>query len=258
MPNMRFGVRFWQTVGLIVLSVCTGALMVSAWWHVRPNQVVDYAGSSASPTAKTSAKTTPSASGKATATATPDERQAAVFMGDSYVAGTNGGGVRWTKLVAAELGWREINLGRAGTGYLTSVTGAKAKSTCGQNECPSFPDMLPQVVDAAPQVVVLASSSNPTTDLTEVSLKLFRDLRKELPEARIIILSPLWRATAYPASLENLGRILKKNAEQAGVDYVEVGSPLEGHPELISADGVNPNAAGQRALAKAIGAALTG
>lgn len=249
--------RFWQTLGLIVLSLGTAGLMASAWWHVRPNQVVGgYVAPTTSASAKPRVTASPSPSGSEAASSAPDERLRAVFMGDAIVAGTGGGGVRWTKLVAEEHGWKEINLGRAGTGYLTSVTGAKAKSTCGKAECLAFPDMVPEVVDQNPNVVVLASASNTTSDLSEVSLAMFRDLRKQLPEARIIVLSPLWRSSAYPSNLLSLGKVLKKSAEQADVEYVDVGSPLKGHPEWMAADGINPNAAGQKALAKVIAPAL--
>lgn len=246
-----------KTIGIVLLSLVTAGLMVAAWWHVRPNQTV-----SAMPgTTIASQAATPAAGHTATpsATTTPSPTQAvarAVFMGDSYAAGTGGNGVRWTALVAKQLGWKEVNLGRAGTGYLTSVTDATAKSTCGKAECLSFPKMVPEVVAQEPDVVVVVSSTNTTSDLSAVSLAMFGELRKQLPEARIIVLSPLWRASAYPSSLVTLGKTLKKNAELAGVDYVAVGSPLEGHLEWIAADGVNPNAEGQKALAEAISAKL--
>lgn len=250
---MKFDARFWQAVGLVLLSLCTAALMVSAWWHVRPNQVVGYA-----PSSGVSSTTSPVASVTPSASATPssEAKPRAVFMGDSYVAGTGGQGVRWTRLVADELGWTEINLGRAGTGYLSSLSGTQAKSACGRATCPSFPEMVPEVVAKRPDIVIVASSSNPTTDVSDVSLTTLRNLRQKLPDAKIVVLSPLWRDSAYPNGMVALGKTLKRNAEVAGVDYVAVGSPLEGHPEWIASDGVNPNAEGQKALAEAISTKL--
>lgn len=249
---VRLNARSWQTIGLILLSLVTVGLMMSAWWHVRPNQVVGYVPVPSVSTTTPDTPTTPSSSRSGSASPTSEKQLRAVFMGDAIVAGTGGKGVRWTRLVADELGWKEINLGRAGTGYLTSVTGPKAQSTCGRAECPSFPEMVPEVVAKKPDVVVLASSSNPTTDLSVVSLELLRSLRQKLPEARIIVLSPLWSDSPYPNGLVALGKTLKRSAKVAGVDYVAVESPLEGHREWIASDGVNPNEEGQQALAEAI------
>lgn len=250
-----------KTVGIVLLSLVTAGLMVAAWWHVRPNQSVSATPGSAvgAPPATPASQATPSRTATRSASPTPSPtptRPRAVFMGDSYAAGTGGDGVRWTTLVAKQLGWQEVNLGRAGTGYLTSVTGADAKSTCGKAECLSFPEMVPQVVAQEPTVVVVVSSTNTTSDLSAVSLAMFRDLKKKLPDSRIIVMSPLWRSSPYPNNLVVLGKTLKKNAGLAGIEYIAVGSPLEGHPEWMAADGVNPNAKGQEALADALAVKL--
>ena len=177
------------------------------------------------------------------------ERPVAAFIGDSLVQGVGGKGVRWTTLTAEAKGWSEVNLGRGGTGFVTTA----GPEGCGLKTCPSFPEMAPDAIEAQPDIVIISGGQNDgRADVADASLTLFSTLREALPDARIIVTSPPWRASATPAFLTSMGETLKRNAKTAGIEYLDIGNPLRGRTELFTDDGVHPNADGYRELAKVI------
>ncbi len=173
----------------------------------------------------------------------------AVFIGDSLVQGA-GGSPDWVDLVSKNMGWTPINLGRGGTGYSTSTTAANA---CGLKYCPTFGEMATTAIEYEPDVVVISGGQNDgTKDVSADAQSLFKALRAELPSAKIIVMSPLWRATSYPDSLSQIRAEVKAAAAKTGVTYVDVGNPLEGKPDKFITDGVHPTADGYSILADTI------
>jgi lysophospholipase L1-like esterase len=151
------------------------------------------------------------------------------------------------------MGWEEVNLGRGGTGYVTSSNAAG----CGLQYCPTFVEMAEPAIATNPDIVVISGGQNDGTKVVRsAASKLFAALRKALPNARIYVISPLWRSTQIPASLQQISAEVKAAAAATGVTYVEVGNPLQDQPELFSADGTHPTAAGYKKLATAITAAI--
>ena len=183
---------------------------------------------------------TPSASGK----------PVAVFIGDQYTAGVGGEGTKWTTLVSENFGWQEVNLGHGGTGYVTSLTGSKAQQACFKATCPAYGDLVPDVVDAKPAVVVISGGRNDTSkDISKAAEALFTDLRTQLPDAQIYVLTPIWDDDYAPPAILTKSSVVVSAAEASGVTAVNIGHPLTGKANLISKDGVNPNAAGYQVLA---------
>jgi lysophospholipase L1-like esterase len=89
-------------------------------------------------------------------------------------------------------------------------------------------------------------------DIDEATHTLFPKMRDALPDARIIAIQPMWDDTPYPSFLVGYGRVIRREVEAVDGDYVKIGSPLAGRPELIKDDGVHPTFAGQKVLAEAV------
>ena len=174
----------------------------------------------------------------------------AVFIGDSYTAGVGGEGTKWTTLVSEEYGWEEVNLGHGGTGYVTSLTGAAAQKACFKATCPAYGDLVTDAVDAKPAVVVISGGRNDgNKDISEAAEELFTDLRTQLPNAQIYVVTPIWDDDYAPPAIFTKSNAVVTAAETSGITAVNIGHPLTGKADLISKDGVNPNAKGYRVLA---------
>lgn len=186
----------------------------------------------------------------------------AVFIGDSYTAGAGGTRGGFVSLVAQGQEWRAVNLGRGGTGYVPKPDQdpAQAQLACARDYCESYPESIGAAVDADPDVVFVSGgrndlSADPAT-AAAAATAFFTDLRAALPTARIVVLAPLWDSAPAPAELDALGEAVRTGAELIDAEYLDIGQPLEGHPEWISPDGVHPNDAGYAAIATAVSATL--
>jgi polysaccharide biosynthesis transport protein len=170
-----------------------------------------------------------------------------VFIGDSLVQGA-GGSPNWVELVSKDMGWTPINLGRGGTGYVTSSNAAG----CGLSYCPTFAEMATSAIERKPDVVVISGGRNDgSKDVAASAQSLFKALRTGLPSAQIIVLSPLGDANTYSDSLSRTRAAVKTAAAKTGVTYVDVGNPLEGKSDKFT-DGVLPTADGYAILADTI------
>ena len=118
--------------------------------------------------------------------------------------------------------------------------------------------MADSAIAVKPDIVVISGGENDgnksvkAKSVQVAATKLFTQLRTSLPNAKIVVLSPLWRATPMPTSLQAIAAEVKQAAAATGVAYVDVGNPLEGQPSMFSVDGTNPNAAGYKKLATTI------
>lgn len=156
-------------------------------------------------------------------------------------------------MVAKAQRWEIVNLARGGTGYKARLTGQTAQKGCGLDECPNFVEMADVAIKRKPDVVVVAGGRNDDgADIVEATHTLFHKVRDALPEARIIAIEPMWYDTPYPSFLAGYGRVIRKEVEAVDGDYVKIGSPLAGRPDLIKDDGVHPTSAGQKVLAEAV------
>jgi lysophospholipase L1-like esterase len=184
---------------------------------------------------------------------TPRERPAAVFIGDSYSQGSG----KWPGMVAKAQHWEMVNLARGGTGYKARLTGKIAERGCGFDECPNFGEMADVAIKRKPDVVVVAGGRNDGGEnIDEATHNLFHKLREALPEARIIAIQPMWDASPYPDFLVRYGAVIRKEAKAVDGEYLKIGSPLAGRPDLVKDDGVHPTAEGQRVLSQAVNEAM--
>lgn len=184
------------------------------------------------------------------------------FIGDSYTVGagsTNGG---FVKLLSKGQPWDVINLGVGGTGYAPSQGATEGSmNACGRESCPGYIDVIPQAVEGGADVVVVSGGRNEAkvpADAQAATIDAFyKKLRAELPDAKIIAFSPIWDSEPAPAAIPAMAGMVRTSVEAVGGTFIDLGQPLEGKADLITADGVHPNNAGYEALADAMRGALT-
>ncbi len=239
----------------VALAILVIAALVFAAAVIVKARASTGAGARTTATAS-SVPSAPASSSVATPTGSATTRTpTAVFIGDSYTAGTGGEGTRWTTLVAQREGWQEVNLGYPGTGYAKDFHAP----SCPDDGCPDYLGVVSRAIAAHPAIVVVSGGRNDLADpdaATANISKIFEQLHRGLPQARVIAISPFYDDRRYPTGLRTLGSKVRTAVEAVGGEYVDVGSPLQDSPDLLSDGGVNPNAAGYRALAAAVSSAL--
>ncbi|WJL94649.1 SGNH/GDSL hydrolase family protein [Microbacterium sp. ET2] len=184
--------------------------------------------------------------------AEPEPPRRAAFMGDSY---TQGGGAelhahRWSTLAADDLGWVEVNLGLGGTGFVTT----NSWRGCGRQYCPTYVEMVAEVVAASPDVVVVAGGQNDfgtfVRDPERVRAAVwqtFTSLGAALPDADIVAVGP-----STPWEVDDVARgldaVVQEAAEAVGASYISMLEPNVIDPAFSLGDGHVGND-GHRAIA---------
>ncbi|WP_037158573.1 SGNH/GDSL hydrolase family protein [Rhodococcoides fascians] len=169
------------------------------------------------------------------------------FIGDSYSQGigASSAGTRWTTLASAALGWSEMNLAVGGTGYTTSYLGQPT----------DYATKVESVRAAQPDIIVVSGGRNDylTSSPPEIgtaAAALYGQLRSTVPDAELVVVTPIWEATDIPAEFTEIIDSIRRAAEGASVKYLDIGEPLSGHPDLVVADGLHPNDAGHHKIAE--------
>ncbi|MFP3465045.1 SGNH/GDSL hydrolase family protein [Leifsonia sp. SIMBA_070] len=170
----------------------------------------------------------------------------AVAIGDSIAFGK---GVTpeqaWPALVSADHGWRLTDLAVSGSGFVKPGWNGTTYR---------------QQVDAAlrlhPQVILLAATRNDREQSLEAVTanadRMLRELREKFPDATIIGVTGIWGADAPPATMTHVDGIVGDAVRDVDGTWLDIGFPLVGHPDLVQADGIHPNAAGQKVVARTI------
>lgn len=190
-----------------------------------------------------------------------DSRPIAVFIGDSYTqgVGATSSDLRWSTLLAAEEGWTEVNLGRGGTGYVTT----SGVSGCGLEYCPSYPEMLAEL-PAEVDIAVIAGGQNDftawTNDHAAVTAAIdatLTGLREALPEARIIVVGPSTPGEVVP-TVTGMSAAVQRGAAGIAASFVSLIDPPVLSAALLAADGAHPNDEGHKAIADRVAAGIAG
>jgi hypothetical protein len=112
-------------------------------------------------------------------------------------------------------------------------------------------------------VVVLGSRDDGpgiADQVAEAGGALFADIAEQAPDARLVVIGPIWPEASPPAGARNNRDVLRDAAEAAGATFVD---PLEeawfvDEPDLLGADGVYPSDGGHEYLADLVEAAVQG
>ena len=178
-----------------------------------------------------------------------------VFYGDSYTLGTGASSAdaRWSTIISADRGWREVNPSVNGLGFINN------RSVFGDGDLPSI------IIDAQPDVVIVTMGLNDNFAYErrpderdrireQIGIDLNR-LRDGLPEARIVVVEPFWYTDERPESVQIIIDWVREGAEAIGADYIAGASRyIEGRPELMAADGLHPNDEGYAVIAERLDA----
>lgn len=200
----------------------------------------------------------PDSQPRPTASGTP----VAVFIGDSYTAGFGASGPKlsWASMVAEDEGWKAVNLGRGGTGYLTT----SGLNGCGKDYCPNYQEMVADAVKAGPDVVIVAGGQNDFTAFSQDPAAVraaiqatFTALRKGLPDARIVAVGPsIPAATAAGPTAMSFETAVKEASAQVGGSHISLLDPPVFTDAMILPDGAHVDDAGHAAIANRVEEAL--
>lgn len=180
-----------------------------------------------------------------------------MFLGDSYTVGTatslDGSG--FPAILGERRGWRVVNLAIPGTGYATG----RADGRCPAAGCTAYIGVLPDAVAHDPEIVVVSGGRNDLgrPHLDQAVSVFYRELRAQLPDARIVVTSPLWDDSITPAALIDLRAVVEREAAAIGAEHLDLGDLFRDRPELIASDDLHPNEAGLELIATRIDELLT-
>jgi lysophospholipase L1-like esterase len=182
----------------------------------------------------------------------PVGARTAAFIGDSYVigAGASVTGRRWTTLVSERMGWKELNFGHGGTGYVNVPV---------KTHSPNYLGVLDVVSAVNPEVVVVSGGQNDmgafAQDNRAVSQAIadtYAGLRQRLPNARIVAIGPSvpGRVTT---SVTAFDLAVQTAAQYVGAEYVSLLAPTPViQKDMVLSDGVHVNNSGHEAIADRI------
>lgn len=182
----------------------------------------------------------------------PPDAPVAVFIGDSYTVGTGTSldGSGFPAILGERRGWRVVNLAIPGTGYATG----REDGLCPPAGCTAYVGMLADAAAHDPDVVIVSGGRNDLArqHLEPAVVAFYRELRQQLPDARLVVTSPLWDDSPTPQSLVELRRLVEREATAAGAEYLDLGDLFAGRPDLIAPDDLHPDEEGLALIAARI------
>ncbi|WP_409484709.1 SGNH/GDSL hydrolase family protein [Arsenicicoccus dermatophilus] len=183
-----------------------------------------------------------------------------VFYGDSIVTGWRGISApqrRWSSLVCAELGWREVNLAIDGMGFCRrrGPRDAAGRLTASTTDT----TLLDAAVRLGPDAVVVCLSANDlehveadADQVEECVRRDFRELTRGLPGVPVVAVTYFRGTSLGWRGLRIVANVERACAEYGAIYVEDFRRVVDGDPSLLSWDGIHPNDAGHRALADCI------
>lgn len=192
----------------------------------------------------------------------------AYFIGDSVTDGAGSGeGVEGSMATIAKrhLSWRATIDGVGASGFINK--GFKARTDPNIDE--RFITRLPAIVDAAPDVLVIAGGRNDNVDTPgqlETAVDDFVEgVRSELPDTRIVfVTSWLWDLPEEEFAIQRINavdEVIRAAAEEIDAPVIDSRTELlriteENADEYLSDDDWHPNAAGHERMGNDLARAL--
>lgn len=166
------------------------------------------------------------------------------FLGDSYIfgAGISNPADRWTSKYAAAAGFTESNHGVSSSGYVNEGAGGASRTA---TQAGSIPLDTTRVIVCAGINDTSFTSSQIAFGVTET----IGAIATRVPNAEIVIISPMWWAAQPSDALLLTEKIIRTNVPST-VRFVEGGPWLrQGRPDLQQGDG-HPNELGSTLIAR--------
>lgn len=233
----RVNKNAWQNLGLTTLAVVTlaGVVYMFGTWPPDPPRVA------AAQTATTAAPAPE-----------PTEPTTVAILGDSYTAGTPLGGIGeagWPDILAERRDWLTEISAIGGTGFLSGQPG----------ETFGAPSRIGQVVAAEPDLILVVGGGNDEelshTEIKDEAVRVLSTLQRRAPDARVVLVAPLYLAVDQPDTIPSLRRTFDRVAERTDVAHIDPTGWLD-DPKWIGSDNVHPTDAGHQRLAKLMDSAL--
>jgi len=178
------------------------------------------------------------------------------FYGDSYTLGIGASAAskRWSTIICRQRGWTESNPSVDGLGFV-------------RNRAAFGVDLPGMIVAAHPDIVFVtlglndnfayATGGDAPEQIQHAIAHDLTGLKRELPDARFIVVEPFWYTDERPHSLAVISDWVKTEASAIGAHYIPGASHwIEHHPEWMADDGLHPNDAGYAHMAVEMDAAL--
>lgn len=184
-------------------------------------------------------------------------RPLAVFLGDDYSTSSAvaKGAQSWVQQLAGSEKWKIENLAKTGSGFLARPDA----SSCSGGSCSNLLEQVPQVVAAAPQVVVVsAGEADLSGDLSAVAKRInavLMSLRVGVPDATVVAVGPSSPRVTPPPDVLALDGAMRAAAAANGAHYVSLLAPNVLTAQDVNGKGVL-DATGHAAIAVRVRATL--
>jgi lysophospholipase L1-like esterase len=193
----------------------------------------------------------------------PAGRQVVAVIGDSYMAGFGVANANqgMAVVMANRLGMDLVNLAVGSTGYING----------GLSQTQSYPVQASSAIAAHPSLYLVEGALNDWAAIYKYGMsdlgafataakELYARLVAEAGADNVIVVGPIWPTDEAPPQIYDIDRVLQRETELAGVDYID---PLaeswitpSNNDQYIGPDGLHPNVLGHQYIARRLADAI--